>query len=196
MHHMHKILYTLLAVSFLGLYASHIQAQNPRVLIKTDAGDITLELFEQQAPVTTANFMQYVKEKRYNGASFYRVLKPDNQPKDNVKIGVVQGGLAPNLANVFPPVAHETTQKTGLLHQDGTLSMVRQAPGTARSEFFICTGNQPELDFGGKRNKDGQGFAAFGKVVSGMETVRKIQRMPLKGQLLTTPVKIISATRL
>ncbi|CAA9240672.1 MAG: Peptidyl-prolyl cis-trans isomerase PpiB [uncultured Cytophagales bacterium] len=172
-----------------------LRAQSSRLVLETDAGNVTIELYTKQAPVTTANFLRYVNEGLFSRASFYRVLRPDNQPKDSVKISVLQGGLAPHFNAALAPIKHEPTGQTGLLHQDGTLSMVRQAPGTARSEFFICIGDQPALDAGGKRNPDGKGFAAFGKVTEGMDVIRKIHEMPANGQLLAEPVKILSISR-
>src|SRR5436309_15269225 len=100
-----------------------------------------------------------------------------------------------NVVAVFPPVKLERTRDTKLAHKDGTISMARDGPDTATSDFFICVGGQPELDFGGKRNPDGQGFAAFGRVVKGMDVVRKIQQAPADGQVLKPPVKILSVVR-
>jgi peptidyl-prolyl cis-trans isomerase A (cyclophilin A) len=118
----------------------------------------------------------------------------DNQPGKTVKIEVIQGGFYSDsvIEKVqFPPIRHETTKETGMLHKDGVLSMARNEPGTASSEFFICVGDQPELDFGGKRNPDGHGFAAFGKVISGMDVVNKIQQLKDNDQYLKDPVMII-----
>jgi len=173
---------------------------NPHVLISTDAGDIEAEIFLDQAPVTAANFMKYVDSAKYNNGSacFYRVVRPDNQPGKKVKIEVIQGGFyEDSLVAIyqFAPIRHETTRETGIKHRDGVLSMARNAPGSASSEFFICIGNQPELDFGGKRNPDGQGFAAFGKVTKGMEVVLKIQKLKDKEQYLEKPVKIFEIQR-
>jgi peptidyl-prolyl cis-trans isomerase A (cyclophilin A) len=172
-----------------------LRAQSPKVTLETDAGNITIEVYTKQAPVTAANFLRYVDEGLYARATFYRVLRPDNQPKDSVKINVLQGGLAPVFNAALPPIKHESTQQTGLRHQDGTLSMVRQKPGSARSEFFICLGAQPALDAGGTRNPDGKGFAAFAKVIEGMDVVRKIYEASASGQLLLEPVKILSISR-
>jgi peptidyl-prolyl cis-trans isomerase A (cyclophilin A) len=172
-----------------------LRAQSPRVTLETDAGNITIEVYTKQAPVTAANFLRYVDEGLYARATFYRVLRPDNQPKDSVKINVLQGGLAPVFNAALPPIKHESTGQTGLRHLDGTLSMVRQKPGSARSEFFICLGDQPALDAGGMRNPDGKGFAAFAKVVEGMDVVRKIYEASATGQLLAEPVKILSISR-
>jgi len=171
---------------------------NPRVVFQTGLGDITMEVYKKQAPVTAANFLRYVDKHRFKGASFYRTVRPDNQPNNAIKIEVIQGGLKDDEGHRgLPPIEHETTARTGVLHRDGTVSMARAEPGTASSEFFICIGDQPELDFGGKRNPDGQGFAAFGRVISGMEVVRRIQAQPADGQWLTpdipiTAVKLLS----
>jgi peptidyl-prolyl cis-trans isomerase A (cyclophilin A) len=133
---------------------------------------------------------------RYRGATFYRAVTPDNQPDKPVRIEVVQGGLGfEEQPGALPPIAHETTAQTGVRHLDGTLSMARDQPGSASSEFFICLGDQPELDFGGRRNPDGQGFAAFGRVVAGMEVARTIQRRPAAGQMLAPPVAILAIER-
>lgn len=170
----------------------------PRVLLETEFGSVVIALYPERAPVSTANFLRYVDERRFDGASFYRVVTPSNQPDNPVKIEVVQGGLGfdENHPRRLPPIAHETTEATGLRHLDGTVSMARLGPGTASSEIFICVGEQPELDFGGRRNPDGQGFAAFGQVVEGMDVVRRIQRLPNEGQMLVEPVTITRALRL
>jgi peptidyl-prolyl cis-trans isomerase A (cyclophilin A) len=165
--------------------------ENPVVLIKTDFGKIKVEIFLEKAPVAAANFLKYVDAGLYKDASFYRVVRMDNQPQNLVKIEVIQGGLGfSDEERPFPPIEHETTAKTGILHKDGVISMARSAPGSATSEFFICIGDQPELDFGGNRNPDGQGFAAFGRVIEGMEIVRKIQQQPDERQMLKHPVMI------
>jgi peptidyl-prolyl cis-trans isomerase A (cyclophilin A) len=177
----------------LALLACSSATHNPRVLIKTELGDITVEVYAAKAPLTSANFMRYVKEGRLRGATFYRTVKPDNQPANAIKIEVIQGGLDDDPDSLaLPPIAHETTALTGIHHEDGTVSMARSGPGTASSEIFICVGAEPELDFGGKRNPDGQGFAAFGRVLAGgMDVVRKIQMQPADGQRLTPPIKIL-----
>ena len=162
--------------------------------ISTAAGEIRLRLYPERAPVTVANFLRYVEAGLYNGATFFRVVTPDNQPDNKVRIEVIQGGEVAE-AKCFPPIVHETTEMTGLKHLDGTVSMARDAPGTASCSFFICIGDQPELDFGGRRNPDGQGFAAFGRVLSGMEVVRRIQKMDQEKQVLKDPVAIESITR-
>ena len=155
----------------------------PKVEVETSMGNIVLEIDTVHAPVTAANFLKLVDQGAYLNASFYRVVRLDNQPQSPVKIEVIQGGLMDDkVIDRYPAITHETTEKTGLKHLDGTLSMARNQPGTASTEFFICVGNQPELDFGGKRNPDGQGFAAFGQVVGGMNVVLEIQQQSDEGQ--------------
>ena len=170
------------AVALLFLLPSSVPAQTigntTRVRIDTDAGEILVDVFVDKAPNTAANFLRYVKEKRYNGGAFYRVVTMRNQPTSPIKIEVIQGGIDGDSTKRLPPIAHESNNKTGIKHLDGTISMARGAPGSASSEFFICINAQPELDFGGMRNADGQGFAAFGQVVKGMDVVRKIQQAP------------------
>lgn len=167
-----------------------------QVVIATDAGDIHVTVDLQKAPLTSANFLRYVDAGLFDSTCFYRVVRSDNQPNDLVLIAVIQGGrYEDEETGGFPPIAHETTDQTGILHRDGVISMARWTPGTATSEFFICVGDQPDLDFGGKRNPDGQGFAAFGNVTRGMDVVRKIHDMKAPGQYLDKPVMIYSITR-
>jgi len=181
----------LMALASFGMAA----AENPVVLIKTEKGDITVEIDLARAPVTAANFLRYVDGKLYDASVFHRTVTLGNQPDNAVRIEVIQGGLLPEEKD-FPPIAHETTATTGLKHLDGTISMARTNPGSATSSFFFCIGPQPELDFGGKRNPDGQGFAAFGRVVKGMDVVKAIHVLPAEGQSLKPPVKIISVRRI
>ena len=197
----------VLALAALCLAASCAEraADAPRVVMETDAGAITLELYPDKAPLTVANFLHYVDEGALDGGSLYRTTRPGNDPL----ITVIQGGLwAPweadmdeGFAPPFPPIAHETTELSGLSHGDGVISMARSEPGTASSEFFINVGANPSLDYGGERNPDGQGFAAFGKVIGGMDVVNAIhaaQAQPgegFEGQILVEPVKINSVRR-
>lgn len=167
----------------------------PRVLIRTTLGEITVEVDSVRAPVTSANFLRYVDAGAYRAGHVHRTVRLDNQPDNAVKIEVVQGGAARTDAARFSPVALERTNVTGLRHRDGTISMARGGPDTATSDFFFCIGDQPSLDFGGARNADGQGFAAFGQVVSGMAVVRAIQARPSEGQRLTPPVAIVEVVR-
>jgi peptidyl-prolyl cis-trans isomerase A (cyclophilin A) len=163
------------------------------VEIKTELGSVIAELYSDKAPISCANFIKYIDNNKFEGANFYRVVRMDNQPNNDIKIEVIQGGLGFDVEeSPYPPISHETTEQTGILHLNGTLSMARAEPGTASSEIFICIGDQPELDFGGKRNPDGQGFAAFGKVIEGMDIVKKIQNLPDEGQMLKEIIKINS----
>jgi peptidyl-prolyl cis-trans isomerase A (cyclophilin A) len=171
---------------------------SPQIRMQTDLGVIEAVLYADQAPVTVANFLKYVQAGHYTGGQFHRTvrLNPDNQPGNAVKIEVIQGGVNPKFSEKdWPAIALERTRDTGLKHLDGTLSMARAGPDTATSDFFICVGDQPELDFGGKRNPDGQGFAAFGRVTRGLDIVRKIQTAPADGQKLTPPVRILKIER-
>lgn len=164
----------------------------PKVKFVTLLGEIVLEIDTVNAPVTANNFLNHVESGTYKNATFYRVVRMDNQPENEIKIEVIQGGLFDDKKiESYPSIQHETTKATGLRHLDGIVLMARNKPGSASTEFFICIGNQQELDFGGKRNPDGQGFAAFGKVVKGMDVVRKIQEQKDIKQMLADPVKIL-----
>jgi peptidyl-prolyl cis-trans isomerase A (cyclophilin A) len=163
---------------------------NPQIVIETSYGNIVAELYAKEAPLTVANFLQYVDSGLFTDACFYRIVKLNNQPNNDIKIEVVQGGRYNKDDDHFPPVKHETTDVTGIKHKNGVLSMARWEPGSATSEFSICVGDQPELDFGGKRNKDGQGFAAFGKVIKGMDVVLKIHSLDAPEQYLTDTIPI------
>ena len=165
----------------------------PVVDIVTELGTITVALDPIRAPGTVGNFLRYVRAGFFTGASFYRTVTMANQPDSPVKIEVIQGG-ADDTKEGFPPISLERTSVTGLRHVDGAISMARGGPDTATSEFFICMGDQPELDFGGRRNPDGQGFAAFGRVVAGMDVVRRIHASPVIDQRLAPPIKILSVT--
>lgn len=167
-----------------------------QVVIVTELGDIHVSVDPENAPLTSANFLRYVDAGLFDSACFYRVVRDDNQPKDSVRIAVIQGGrYEKEETGGFPPITHETTEQTGIRHLDGVISMARWTPGTATSEFFICVGDQPELDYGGRRNPDGQGFAAFGKVTMGMDVVMKIHGIEAPGQYLEKPVLIYRITR-
>ena len=164
------------------------------VVLATRAGEIRIDVDTVRAPVTAANFLRYVRAGYYNQGVFHRIVTPANQPDKKVKIEVIQAGINPaEKRPLFPPIPLERTSTTGLKHLNGTVSMARDEPDTATSDFFICIGDQPELDFGGRRNPDGQGFAAFGRVVAGMGVVRRIQRSPAVGQVLTPPIRIVRA---
>jgi peptidyl-prolyl cis-trans isomerase A (cyclophilin A) len=193
---MRRTLLTGLSLLALAVGAAADEKAGPvRVRIETDQGDIEVELAAARAPATVANFLKYVDGRFYDGGRFHRTVTPDNQPTNKVKIEVVQAGINPAKKDEFPPIMLERTRDTKLSHKDGTISMARDGPDTATSDFFICIGDQPELDFGGKRNPDGQGFAAFGRVVKGMDVVKKIQQSPAEAQALKPPVGIKRVSR-
>jgi peptidyl-prolyl cis-trans isomerase A (cyclophilin A) len=193
-----RVFWQLFGLIFLGGFLILAEgAENPRVLIKTELGDITIEIYEKEAPITSGNFLKYIDDSLFKAATFYRVVTMGNQPDNDIKIEVIQGGLGyTEERKTLPPIEHETTDKTGILHRDGVISMARSKPGTASSEFFICVGDQPELDFKGKRNPDGQGFSAFGKVIAGMDVVKKIHLQPAEGQMLDPQIKILDIVRI
>jgi peptidyl-prolyl cis-trans isomerase A (cyclophilin A) len=146
-----------------------------RIRMITSLGAVEIELYSDKAPLSTANFLNYAGKDLYNGSTFFRILNEHNQPGTDIKINVIQGGPKNDDPRLLAPVEHESTAHTGLTHKDGTVSMARWgAAGSAQASFFICIHDQPALDFGGARNPDGQGFAAFGQVTSGMDVVRKI----------------------
>ena len=168
-----------------------------RVLVQTVRGDMVVEVDTARAPATAANFLRYVDARFYDGARFHRTVRAGNQASQSVPIAVIQASVnATRVPNGFPPIALERTSVTGLRHVDGVVSMARDGPDTATSDFFICIGDQPSLDYGGKRNPDGQGFAAFGRVVKGMAVVRRIHGAPADGERLTPPIVIRSIRRL
>ena len=182
-------------LALVALFALPLAA-GPLVSMTTPLGEIVVELDAENAPITTVSFLNLLEHGILDGSTFYRVVTAGNQPNDAVKIAVIQGGLGgdPNTPELVG-IEHESTKLTGLRHLDGTISMARLAPGTATSEFFICVGDQPELDFGGKRNPDGQGFAAFGRVVKGMDVVRAIHALPAEKQRLKEQVEITQIRR-
>lgn len=184
---------SMISLFVLGVFLACGPAHS-RVLIKTGMGDITVEVYENKAPITAVNFLRHVDEHHYDGAYFYRVVRMDNQPDNVIKIEVIQGGLDADDRR-RSPIGHETTNQTGILHRDGVISMARLEPGTATTEFFICVGDQLQLDYGGQRNPDGQGFAAFGKVIDGMDVVKSIHRQPADGQRLNPRIDIIAMVR-
>jgi peptidyl-prolyl cis-trans isomerase A (cyclophilin A) len=165
------------------------------VTIVTTLGSIHVALDDERAPKTVANFLWYVHHGAFDGGRFHRTVTthPDNQPHNRVKIDVIQATNAPGWdKRLRPPVAFEPTSRTGIHHRDGTISMARD-PGldTAQTDFFICIGDQPSLDDGGKRSADHRGFAAFGRVTSGMDVVRAIHAAHADGQTLAPPIAIV-----
>lgn len=180
----------------LALLCAQDGAQTVRVRFETALGPFEVEIDAVRAPVTVANFLKYVDGGFYDGGRVHRSARLETQAARPVKIEVIQAGINPSRrGDAFPAIPLERTSVTGLLHKDGTISMARSGPDTAVSDFFICVGDQPSLDFGGARNPDGQGFAAFGRVVAGMDIVRAIHRAPADGEALTPPVTIARCAR-
>jgi peptidyl-prolyl cis-trans isomerase A (cyclophilin A) len=171
------------------------------VAIDTALGPIGVLLELGRAPISAGDFLKYVDRGLYTGGTFYRTVRPDDDPKP-IKIEVLQGGLTDD-SKYLDPITHEPTSRTGLRHRNGTISIARDAVGTGSAgAFFICIGDQPELDFGGKRNPDGQGFAAFGHVTSGMKLVHEMWSLKTQGppgssggELIASPVQILGARR-
>ena len=178
-------------------FLSCSQTGQEKVLISTSLGEIEVEIYPGLAPVTANNFLTLVEAGTYTNATFYRVVRMDNQPHNQVKIEVIQGGLFEDeVIDRYTSIEHETSAETGIMHTNGVISMARNEPGTASTEFFICIGDQPSLDFGGDRNSDGQGFAAFGKVTKGMEVVKTIQALSDNDQYLVDQVTIREISRM
>ena len=159
----------------------------PQVELRTELGTIRIEVDSARAPATAANFLRYVREGRYEGATFYRVRRDPAQPMQR-PTGIVQGGLwYGDSTRLLPPVPFESTGRTGLRHTDGTVSMARFGDlDGARAEFFVVLGDQPHLDH---RGPGDEGYAAFGRVTAGMEVVRAIRDLPAAGERLRTPIR-------
>ena len=194
----------VLIVSLLSFSASATGTDTRNVLVRmtTNLGLVDIEINVAAAPISANNFLRLVDGGHMDGTAFYRTVSPEND-NGSPKISVIQGGNESG-DSPFGPIAHESTEDTGLLHLNGAISMARGDVGTASTEFFICIGAQPALDFGEQRNPDGQGFAVFGYVVSGMDVVQAIYQQPadaptesayMKGQIFEEPVKIISIRR-
>lgn len=171
----------------------------PTIEITTAFGSFAVSVDPERAPISSANFLAYVEGGHLRDASIYRIVAARNQGDAIAhKIDVIQFGwvgATPDAPPPLPAIAHEPTSVTGLRHLDGTLSMARKAPGSAGPAFFICIGDQPELDFGGRRNPDGQGFAAFGRVESGMDVVRAIHARAEANDRLAAPIPITAVAR-
>ena len=179
-----------------------VPAEHVYVALTTSAGVITLDLDKTHAPLTTANFLKYVDSKRLDGAVFYRAM---HLPYSDKPSGLLQGGVR-NAAKLLPPVPHEPTSRTGILHKAGTVSMARFAPGSATADFLFLVSDMPSLDAeaGNDGQDPGAGFAAFGHVVGGMDVIMAIWNMPrsatkgegvMKGEMLENEVRIDTARR-
>jgi peptidyl-prolyl cis-trans isomerase A (cyclophilin A) len=184
---------TALLLMFLATLAC--AQQTDTCIIRTSLGNITVVLYHAKAPVTVTNFLKYVDAHLYDSTSFFRSVRLNNQPNDSIKIEMIQAAGADSTKD-FAPIPLESTRQTSLNHHNGTVSMARSAPNSATSSFFICINDQPSLDYGGKRNKDGYGFAAFGQVIKGMDVVTKIQNLyPKQVQYFSPPVLILTVRR-
>jgi peptidyl-prolyl cis-trans isomerase A (cyclophilin A) len=203
----------LLTIGWILLQPPSLQQNAVLVVVETEIGSITLEVDALHAPITAANFLEYVDAGLYDGGEFHRAVRPDNEVRKDVPIQVVQARINPAKASQsFPPIRLERTSVTALKHLNGTVSMARDVtptrtgPDTATSDFFISIGDQPLLDDGGARSPDGVGFAAFGRVTGGMDVVMRIQASPTppstpasklagQGQTLVPTIKILRAYR-
>lgn len=188
--------FALLLAPLLLIGAAPAVPPAPKVALQTSLGTIVVQLDGKHAPITTANFLHYVDAHRLDGTSFYRAARTKGAPSH----GLIQGGIRHDMRRAFFSIDHEPTSKTGIKHTDGTISMARNAPGTAMGDFFITVGAMPSMDAHGKD----PGFAAFGHVVKGMDVVKKILAAPtwpgrgsgaMKDQMIVKPVTIVSARR-
>lgn len=188
----------LIAASILFIISCGNHTTTPHVVIKTSYGEIEAELFPDKAPKTVSSFLSYVDSGIYKNSSFYRVLFIES-PASNYNLGIIQGGIWQSnsqKAAALPGIPHESPKQTGLSHTDGTLSLARGVAGSGNSEFFICVGDQTQYDSSTSTNPDGLGYAAFGRVVSGMSIVRQIHSQPSNGQAFVKPIVITSIERL
>lgn len=190
-----------LALLLLALFATVPAAAQStgdvRVALETTQGRILLAVHAGKAPITAANFLRYVDERRLDGTVFYRGV-------GNADYGFLQGGVQNEPKRTLKPIAHEPTTQTGLTHDDGALSMARLEPGSAMGDFFIVLGKMSAMDAHPEAAGDNQGFAVFAHVVEGMDVVKAILAAPksatagegvMKGQMLEAPVKILTARR-
>lgn len=173
------------------------------MVLETALGDIEIDVYTRAAPVSAANFLHYVDSGLYDGEGFYRAVRTETDPRGQ-GMEIIQGGVI-DIDEASDYLVHETTDITGLSHINGAISIARGDPGTGSAAyFFISIGNNTALDYGGERNPDGQGYAVFGQVISGMDVVQGIQAQETKGasdseytvdQILTDPVIITRARR-
>ena len=194
-----KYRYLIAALGFMLSGCSSTEQRNPHIELRTKIGNIEVELFPDKAPQTVAAILSYIDSGLYKDASFYRVLNMGNQPSDAPKAELIQGGLWNKKGvrrDLLKGIPHESTRQTGILHTNGVISLARQEPGTANTEFFICIGDQPGFDYGGENNPDKQGYAAFGKVIKGMDIVRRISDLPEEDQYFDPPVPIYNIVKL
>ena len=193
-----RLSYLLILITELLFACQGRHYKNPHVEIQTKHGDIEIELYPDKAPKSVAAFISYIDAGYYNNGSFYRVLNTGNQPSYAPKAELIQGGIyrSKNKPGNLPGIPHESTQQTNILHKDGVVSLARTTPGSATTEFFICIGDQPGFDYGGENNPDKQGYAAFGKVVKGMDIVQQIYLSNESDQYFDPPIPIYKIVRL
>ncbi len=190
---------TLTAFTLLSACAD----KRPNVVLQTEMGPIEIEVYKDKAPISAADFLYYVDNGLYDNEGFYRVVRADNDPLE-MGMSLIQGGRLDTLP-LTSGIAHERTTQTGLSNITGTISIARDEPGSGSAAyFFINIGDNSFLDTGGTRNPDGEGYASFGRVISGMDVVRAIQNQEAngvsdngvtEGQILTKPVRITRAYR-
>ncbi len=192
---MNKYLYLFFLLAIVS--CKNNRTGNPVIEIQTSVGDILVELYPDKAPKTCAAFLSYVDDKLYDNASFYRVLNRENQSSDAFKSELIQGGIWEKNSDKAQTlqIQHESTNLTNILHERGTISLARQDTGTAGSEFFILLKDDATYDYGGEANPDKQGYAAFGKVIEGMDIVYKIYDRPVSGQRFQRSVPIYKIKR-
>ncbi len=185
-------------VLFCGNSCKQYPANESHILIETVSGDIVLQLYPDKAPKTVAAFLKYIAAGHYKESNFYRVLKNENVPAE-YNTGLIQGGIFhsnPSLHQQLKGTEHESPRQTGLSHTNGTISMARSTPGSATAEFFICIGDQQQFDSSRRTGSDGLGYAAFGKVVEGMDVVSKIQNKKSNGENFVDRLRIINIRKL
>ena len=202
---MTRLAMALMTLAFAAQTPTPAPAKPVVVVFETELGNITMEVDVARAPITGSNFLRYVDHKFYDGGVVNRAVRSDNTIRHDVPIQVIQFQIAPERRREqFPPITMENTTVTGLKHVNGALSMARSAPDTATASFSIVIGDQPEMDFGGKRNADGHGFAVFGRVVEGMDVVAKIHRSPTlpagqrgayQTETLDPPIRVVKGYR-
>lgn len=193
----------ILAALTLSPALAQVEATAPRpadvrVALDTEKGRVVVAVHTDKAPVTAANFLKYVDQKRLDGTAFYRGVGAADY-------GFVQGGAQNDPKRILSAIKHEPTTLTGLTHDDGALSMARYLPGSATGDFFVVLGRMPAMDAHPDAPGDNVGFAVFAHVVEGLDVVKAILIAPksptkgegvMKGQMLEAPVKIVTARRL
>lgn len=192
-----QIIFLLCILALYSCSSEHFD--HPTARIETPFGNILVEVYPDRAPESSAAFLQNIDSGIYKNSNFYRVLKAEEQVSSADKSNLIQGGIhytRPEYSSGKPGVPLETTEQTGLKHVNGTISFARAGEISTGTEFFICIGDSPAYDYGGSANPDGQGFGAFGKVIRGMDVVKKIHSQPSNGSTFTPPVRIINIVKI